>query len=107
MSLQVGPPPRPKLLVHWADKTYRDENASEMGARQDMARSQRNVLRVIYNLEGVWKRMNVLRNDGQESGFEMRLVKPVGQMMKSVSPSLQRCTTIILKLLLVMKDFSY
>ena len=84
-----GAPHDPKPLVHWADETHRDENASEIDARQDMARSQRNVLRVIYDLEGVWKRMNVLRNDGQENGFKTRLVQLVGQMMKSVNPGLQ------------------
>ena len=84
-----GAPPDPKPLVHWAYETHRDENASEIDARQDMARSQRNILRVIYDLEGVWKRMNVLRNDGQENGFKTRLVQPVGQRMKTVNPGLQ------------------
>ena len=46
-----GAPHDPKPLVHWADETHRDENASEIDARQDMARSQRNVLRVIYDLD--------------------------------------------------------
>ena len=69
-----GAPPDPKPLVHWADETHRDGHASKIDARRDMARSQGYVLRVIYDLEGVWKRMNVLRNDGQENGFKTRLV---------------------------------
>lgn len=40
-------------------------------------------------MKGVWKRMNVLRNNRKESDLEMRLVKPVNQMMKSVNPGLQ------------------
>lgn len=40
-------------------------------------------------MKGVWKRMNVLRNNRKESDLEMRLVKPVSQMMKSVNPGLQ------------------
>lgn len=39
-----GAPSDSKPLVHWADETHRDENASEIDARQDMARSERNVL---------------------------------------------------------------
>lgn len=51
--------------------------------------------------------MNVLRNNRKESDLEMRLVKPVNQMMKSVNPGLQWCTTVVIKLLLVRKALSF
>lgn len=49
--------------------------------------------------------MNILRNGRKESVLETRLVKPVGQMMRSVSPDLQRCATVVLKCL-AMKALS-
>lgn len=107
------PPPAPSPLGQ--TRHIEKKMHQKWTVRWGMAKSQRDVLRKSSENEEflkTWRgldRMNVPvpRNGEQERGLETSLMRQVGQMMRSVNPGLWGHTTVGLKLLLVMKAFSY